>query len=240
MQARINCDMGESFALYSMGNDEAMMPYIGEANVACGFHGSDPDHMRRTVRLAKAHDVAVGAHVSLPDLQGFGRREMTMTREEIANLVVYQIGALLGFLTTEGLSLNHVKPHGALYGMAAREAHVAHGIADAVLPFDVPVFGLADTLHESIYVERGLDFHAEFFADLEYDDEGGLIITREHVEVEPEAAARRARRAVDEQVVRSTGGHDVAVRAETICVHSDTPNAVAVARAVHDALARHG
>ena len=123
MTININCDMGESFGLYVMGDDEGVMPYITQANVACGFHGSDPNHMRKTVELAKQHNVKVGAHFSLPDLPGFGRREMKIERDELANIVIYQIGALKGFLDVAGVSLSHMKPHGALYGMAARRAY---------------------------------------------------------------------------------------------------------------------
>src|ERR1700747_2012892 len=121
--------MGEAFGLYRIGDDEALMPLISVANVACGFHASDFNHMRKTVRLARQFDVRVGAHPSLPDLQGFGRREMKMSREELANCIIYQIGALKGFLDAEGMPLNHLKPHGSLYGMAARMAEIAHGVA---------------------------------------------------------------------------------------------------------------
>ena len=125
----INCDMGEGFGLYRIGDDEELMPLIDVANVACGFHASDFNHMRRTVQLARQHGVKVGAHPSLPDLQGFGRREMKIGREELTNCMIYQIGALKGFLDAEGLLLNHIKPHGALYGMAARMEDVAHAVA---------------------------------------------------------------------------------------------------------------
>src|SRR6187431_2203495 len=120
MRLTINCDMGEGFGLYRIGDDAAMMPHIDLANVACGFHASEPTTMRATVRLAKRHGVKVGAHPSLPDLQGFGRREMKIGREELANCLIYQVGALKGFLDAEGMPLNHIKPHGSLYGMAAR------------------------------------------------------------------------------------------------------------------------
>src|SRR5688572_18905323 len=172
----INCDMGESFGLYSIGDDEAMMPLISVANVACGFHASDFNHMRATVRLAKAHGVKVGAHPSLPDLQGFGRREMRMGRDELANCLIYQIGALKGFLEAEGLPLNHVKPHGALYGMAAREEEVAHAVCDAADVFQVPIFGMIGTLHETVYPARGHAFRAEYYADLDYADDGRFFI----------------------------------------------------------------
>ncbi|KZY38369.1 lactam utilization protein LamB, partial [Roseovarius sp. HI0049] len=189
MRADINCDMGESFGLYRMGNDEGIMPYITQANVACGFHASDPNHMRDTVALAKAHGVKVGAHVSLPDLPGFGRREMKIEREEMANIILYQIGALSAFLKQEEMELSHIKPHGALYGMAAREKHIAEAVADAALVYGVPVTGLAGTLHEEIYTKRGVGFLPEFFADLDYDDDGKLIITRDHEAVAPSLAA---------------------------------------------------
>lgn len=236
MAVAINCDMGESFGLYKMGDDEGMMPLISVANVACGFHASDPGHMRKTVRLAKAHNVRVGAHPSLPDLQGFGRREMTVGREEIADIILYQVGALSSFLKAEGMTLNHIKPHGSLYGMAARMEHIAHGVCDAADVFQVPLFGMKNTLHEKIYTARGHGFVAEYYADLEYDDDGGLIITREHVSVDPAEAARRSLRAIQEGKTASVNGVDLGVGSDCICVHSDTPNALAVAKAVREAI----
>jgi 5-oxoprolinase (ATP-hydrolysing) subunit A len=234
--ATINCDMGEAFGLYRIGDDEALMPLISVANVACGFHASDFNHMRKTVRLARQHDVRVGAHPSLPDLQGFGRREMKMPREELANCIIYQVGALKGFLDAEGVALNHIKPHGALYGMAARDEAVAHAICDAADIFKAPLMGMIGTQHEIVYRARGNTLIAEFYADLEYRDDGSLIITAEHKPVDPAEAASRCLRAIAEGRTASVNGRDVAVRADSICVHSDTPNAVAVARAVRDAL----
>ena len=236
MRVEINCDMGESFGLYRMGDDERIMPLITQANVACGFHGSDPNHMRRTVQLAAKHGVKVGAHVSLPDLPGFGRREMKIEREEMTNIIVYQMGALKGFLDAEGIPMSHLKPHGALYGMAARMDHIAHAVADAAEIYDLTVLGLAGTLHETVYSARGVPFQAEYFADLDYDDEGGLIITREHETVDPGVAASRVVEAVRTGNVDSINGRKISVRAETVCVHSDTPNAVDIATAVRDAV----
>lgn len=236
MAVEINCDMGESFGLYTMGDDAGLMPLITVANVACGFHASDPNHMRATVQLAKRHGVRVGAHPSLPDLGGFGRREMKMDREEMANLLIYQIGALSGFLRAEGMTLNHIKPHGSLYGMSARQEHIAHALCDAADIFQVPLFGMTGTLHEEIYPARGHQFVAEYYADLFYDDNGGLVITRVHDPVDPSDAAARALRAVEDGKTLSTGNVDVPVRADSICVHSDTPNAVEVAQAVRDAV----
>lgn len=236
MAVDINCDMGESFGLYVMGNDTAIMPYITQANIACGFHGSDPNHMRKTVELARTHGVKAGAHFSLPDLAGFGRREMKIEREELTNIIAYQVGALKAFLDMAGMALCHMKPHGALYGMAAREEPVAQAIADVAAHYRVPVMGLANTLHETVYTARGVELIPEFFADLDYDGKGRLIITREHRHVDADAAAQKALRAVRDGVVRSVEGSDVSVRAKTVCIHSDTPNAVEIVRAVHGAL----
>ena len=232
----INCDMGESFGLYVMGDDESMMPLINVANVACGFHASDYNHMRATVKLAQRYGVRVGAHPSLPDLQGFGRREMKMSREDLANCMIYQIGALKGFLEAEGMTLNHIKPHGSLYGMAARMEHVAHAVCDAADVFRVPLYGMINCLHEEVYTARGHDFVAEYYADLFYRGDGGLIITQKHDPVDPADAAARSLRALKEGRTKSVDGNDIAVRADAICVHADTPNAIAVAEAVRGAV----
>ncbi|MCY4035154.1 MAG: LamB/YcsF family protein [Hyphomicrobiales bacterium] len=236
MKCNLNCDMGESFGLYKMGDDAGIMPHITQANVACGFHASDPNHMRNTVELAKKHGVAVGAHPSLPDLAGFGRREMKMEREELLNIVLYQVGALCAFLRQADMPLSHIKPHGSLYGMAARDAEIAEALADAACVYGVPVFGLPGTLHEEVYTRRNVRFIPEFFADLDYNDEGGLVITREHKHVEPEDAARRVRQLINEGTLTTTGGGVLPTKAETVCVHSDTPNAVEIAAAVRNAL----
>lgn len=237
IQININCDIGESFGLYQMGDDEAIMPLIDEANIACGYHASDPNHMRKAVELAKENNVKVGAHFSLPDLVGFGRREMKIDRAEMVNIILYQVGALKGFLEYMDLPLNHLKPHGVLYGMAARQEHIAHAIADVGEHFNVPIFGMPGTLHEKIYNERGLNFKAEFFADLDYDDEGNLLITRKHELFSPHLAAEKVTQVVAEQTVKSINGKAVPMRVETICVHSDTPNAVDIITAVRQALA---
>src|SRR5581483_6376478 len=236
MRLTINCDMGEGFGLYRCGDDAAIMPHVDLANVACGFHASDPLIMQATVRLAKAHAVRVGAHPSVPDLQSFGRREMRLARAELAACLTYQIGALKGFLDAEDMALSHVKPHGALYGLAARDAETAHAIADAAAPFGVPVLGLAGTQHEAVYRARGLGFVAEYYCDLDYADDGGLIITREHAAHDPDLAARRVARVLAEGRATSVGGRDLPMRADSLCVHSDTPGAVALARAVRAAV----
>ena len=236
MRATINCDMGEGFGLYRMGDDAALMPFIDLANVACGFHAADPSIMRATVRLAKQHGVQVGAHPSLPDLQGFGRRAMAITPAEVSDLVTYQTGALVGFLQAEDMPLSHVKPHGALYGMAARDHAIATAIAQAVRPFGVPILGMAATEHERAYREQGLDLTPEFYADLAYDGAGNLILSRVHEAVDPAKARARVLRALRDGLVTTTEGRDIEVRATTICVHSDTPDAVAIAAELSRAL----
>ncbi len=234
----INCDMGEGFGLYRMGNDEALMPHVDLANVACGFHASDPPIMRATVRLAKRHGVKVGAHPSLPDLQGFGRRAMVISPAEVTDLVTYQTGALVAFLQAENMPLNHVKPHGALYGMAARDGAIATAIAQAVKPFDVPLLGMAFTAHEKAYADNGVAMIGEFYADLDYDGDGNLILSRVHDAVDPVAARERVLRVIAEQKVKTTTGRDIPVKAASVCVHSDTPGAAAIAAELARAL-RH-
>jgi len=239
MAVEINCDMGEGFGIYKAGDDEGLIGHVGLANIACGFHASDPVVMAKTVTLAKAHQVKIGAHPSLPDLQGFGRREMKMQPAELVAALVYQVGALKGFVESEGLRLNHIKPHGSLYGMSARSEEVANAVCDAAEKFSVPLLGMSGTLHEKVYVARGIPFLAEFYADLDYDRDGNLIITREHKSVNPEQAASRVLRALREGQVKSIQGPDVPVRVDTVCIHSDTPDAVAVANAVQKVLQAH-
>jgi UPF0271 protein len=232
----INCDMGEAFGIYRCGDDEGLMPYITLANVACGFHASDPVVMRRTVALAKEHGVRVGAHPSLPDREGFGRREMKMERAELTAAVLYQVGALSAFLREQGMELNHIKPHGSLYGMAARDEQVAAAVADAAEVFGVPLTGMAGTMHETVWGARDCGFLSEYYADLDYRDDGSLIITREHQAFDPATSARGAVRAVTEGTATSVNGKAIPVRADCVCVHSDTPNAVELAKAVNEAL----
>jgi UPF0271 protein len=212
------------------------MPYVTHLNVACGFHASDPIVMWKTVRAARRHGVKVGSHPGLPDREGFGRREMRVSRDEVAALVLYQTGALRAFLDAEGMALSHIKPHGALFGMAQRDEAIAEGIADAADATGLPVIAFSDCAMSEVFTRRGIPFTCEFYADLDYDDNGRQVITREHVPVGPEAAARKVRRAVDEGLTRSLGGKDVKVLAQSICVHSDTPGALDVAKAVHATL----
>ena len=197
---KLNCDMGESFGIYQAGNDDEIMPLIDVANVACGFHASDPNHMRKTVELAKKNNVKVGAHPSFPDLQGFGRREMKMSKLELKNNIMYQVGALKAFLDEMEMPLNHIKPHGALYVMASKDEEIARAIADAVAPFNVGIFGMAHTVHEKVYKhERGLNFIAEFYADLDYDETGKLVLAKgKNSLYDSDIAAERTLKAIRE------------------------------------------
>ena len=232
MKVTLNCDMGESFGLYKMGDDDSIFPLIDLANVACGFHASDSSVMSETVQKAKMNGISVGAHPSFPDLQGFGRREMKLTRQEVKDTVMYQVGALKGFLDTNNMKLSHIKPHGSLYGVSTRDPEMCKPIVEVCKIFNVPFVGMGGTLHETIAKEYGAPFLSEFFADLEYDDNGRLIITRTHEAVDANETASRVMRALKCGKVKSANGKDLKVKVDTVCVHSDTPGADEVARAV--------
>jgi UPF0271 protein len=237
MTVDLNCDMGEAYGIYKCGDDAAIMPLISVANVACGFHASDPSVMRKTERLAKQNGVRVGAHPSYPDRDGFGRRRMEMESEELTACIIYQVGALEGFLDAEGMALNHIKPHGALYGAAYRDEQVARAIARAAVTFGVPLMGMSGTGHEKWYPAEGAEVIWETYVDLDYDDSGEIVITRQHEPVAADAASAQALRAARDGQALTLGGKLIEVKCETICVHSDTPGAVEIARAVRDAIA---
>src|SRR3984957_10394708 len=188
VKVTINCDMGEAFGIYRFGDDETCMPFVTHANIACGFHASDPSVMWRTVRAAKKYGLKIGSHPGLPDREGFGRREMKLTREEVAALVLYQTGALRAFLDTEGMSLSHIKPHGALMGMAMKYTPVAEGVADAALALGLPVIACSDSEMPPVFCRRGVRFLCGFYSDLDYDDHGRQIIAMKHEPVAPEDA----------------------------------------------------
>lgn len=238
-QVTINCDMGEAFGIYRLGDDAACMPFVTHANIACGYHASDPKVMAETVRAAKVAGIHVGSHPGLPDREGFGRRSMQMTRDEVAALVIYQTGALKGFLEAEGMVLSHIKPHGALFGMAQNQEHVAEGIADAAEIFQVPVIAFSDCCMSSVFTRRNIPFSCEFYVDIDYDDEGRQIIAREHPPITSQVISEKVNSALKDGVTRSINGKEVRVVAESICVHSDTPDAVTVARAVYEVVASH-
>ena len=232
----INCDMGESFGRYSLGNDSAIMPYISSANIACGFHGGDPQVMAATVRLALAHGVAIGAHPGLPDLAGFGRRAMELTPKEIEAITVYQLGALSGFIRVAGGRLNHVKPHGALYNMACKDQAIAQSIARAVNRFDsnLILYGMAGSELVAAGTREGLAVAREVFVDRTYQVDGsltprqdpGALITNES------DALKQLHRVIAQGKVCTVDGIDVDVKAETVCIHGDTPGALAFVQAI--------
>lgn len=236
MTVTINSDLGEGIGLHEFGNDAELMTVIDVANVACGFHASDPQIMERTVALAKSHGVAVGAHPGLPDLAGFGRRAMNLTRDEVRNLVTYQVGALAGYLARHGLELNHIKPHGALYGMVGRDPELMRGVADVAAVYGVPVFGLANTAHGQVCADEGIGFVSEIYVDLEYDAGGGLIIERQPQPADPDAAAARITRALTNGTVVSVDGAEFEATFDSVCVHSDPANCIDVVRAVREAI----
>jgi UPF0271 protein len=240
----LNCDMGEGFGAWAPGADEQLMPLVSSANIACGFHASDPRIMRRTVRLARRHGVAVGAHPGFRDLVGFGRRMLAASPDEILDDVVYQVGALLGFCRAEGVPLTHVKPHGALYNAAATAPALAGAIAQAVRSVDPSLWLVC--LAGSALVEAGraagLRCVEEAFADRGYAPDGSLL-PRDRpgaLVTDPEAVAERVARLAREGVIRAADGSDLRVAARTVCVHGDTPGAVALASAVRARLGRDG
>ncbi|WP_114238214.1 LamB/YcsF family protein [Dyella sp. C9] len=240
----INCDLGESFGAWHMGDDAALLAVVSSANIACGFHAGDPDIMRRTVALAVQHGVAIGAHVSLPDLQGFGRREMAVTPAEAYAMTLYQIGALHAFAHAAGTRLHHVKPHGALYNMAARDARLAQSIAEAVRDFDASLwlFGLAGSELVDAGRNAGLQVASEAFADRGYRADGSLQPRKEPgaLITESDEAIAQAMAMAREGRVRAVDGNIVELQADTLCVHGDGAHAVAFARNLHAALEAAG
>jgi UPF0271 protein len=232
----LNCDMGEGFGRYSIGNDEALLDHVTSANVACGFHAGDPSVMRRTVELATSKGVAVGAHPGYPDLMGFGRRYMELTLEQAHDLVAYQVGALAGIARSVGSELQHVKPHGALYNAAAIDSELADSIATAVQRVnpDLILLGLSDSELIAAGRRAGLRTASEAFADRTYQPDGTLT-PRSHPEAlvsDHETAAAQAVRLVTEGRVRSIQGVDVEVNADTICIHGDSPDAPSFAELI--------
>ena len=228
--------MGESFGNWSFGDDEGIMPHVDCANIACGFHASDPSTMARTVGLAARLGKRIGAHPSLPDKEGFGRRAMTMHPKELYHCFVYQLGALDGFVRAEGQSMTHLKPHGIIYGMAARDAALAMAIAESASVFDLPLFGMAGTEHELAASKVGIPFVGEFFADLQYAPDGSLIIPRTQTAVNVLAVEKRMQTAISTGKVTAVDGTALDVSFQTVCIHSDPPNARNVAERMREIL----
>ncbi len=236
----LNCDMGESFGVWRMGCDAELMNYVSSVNIACGFHAGDATVMRETVQMALQKGVAVGAHPSFPDLQGFGRREMRLSEQEIFDVVLYQVSALKGICEALGAKLRHVKPHGALYNQAAKSSKIARAIAEAVKAIDVNLifYGLSGSFlifeAENIHLKTA----SEVFADRTYQADGSLT-----PRTEPNALIETSERAVSQilqiieyQTVTATSGETAAIKAETVCIHGDSGNALEFARSIREKL----
>ncbi|WP_411349910.1 LamB/YcsF family protein [Paenibacillus sp. WLX2291] len=240
----INCDMGESFGAYVIGNDEQLFAEITSANIACGFHAGDPGVMRRAVQGALRHGVAIGAHPGLPDLVGFGRRHMNISPQEAYDLVTYQLGALHAFVSQEGGKLHHVKPHGALYNMAAVSRPLADHIARAVAAYDsdLILYGLSGSLLIQAGQEAGLQVASEVFADRTYQSDGTLTPRQQ-----PDALIDDTAVAVEQIIhmlttgtVRAVDGTQVSIQADTVCIHGDGAHAVTFARELNKCLCDAG
>lgn len=244
MMVDLNCDMGESFGIYTLGADEALMPLITSANIACGYHAGDPVVMDRTVRLAVRYGVGIGAHPGFPDLMGFGRRTMHLTPEEIENYVLYQTGALAAFARSVGAEVTHVKPHGALYNIATRDLETARAIARGVVRAGRAriLVGLAGSALIQAAVEAGLPAAREGFVDRAYQPDGTLSPRHLPGAVirDPEQAAEQAASIILRGQVRAINGETVPLKVDTLCIHSDTPGAVEIARAVRRRLREAG
>jgi 5-oxoprolinase (ATP-hydrolysing) subunit A len=243
MRVDLNCDMGESFGPWKMGFDEEMMQYISSANVAGGFHAGDPHVMRRTVALAKEHDVAVGIHSGYRDLIGFGRREIQMSPDEIRDELIYQLGALREFARYYDMEVQHVKPHGALYMVAAHDVELSRAIIEAIQRVDPGLYLFCMRASLTYELARKMDqpVAAEFYADREYNDEGQIVFTRAVTEeLDPEEVGGRVVRAVIEGKVKTESGNDIEVASDSVCVHGDTPGAVKLAEAIARKLEDNG
>lgn len=242
----INCDMGESYGRWTLGHDEEVMPHITSANVACGFHGGDPHVMRRTVELAGQHGVAVGAHPSLPDLMGFGRRRMDLSPQELKDCHRYQVGALDAFCRASGIRLQHVKPHGIQYHMFEENLALGRASAEQVVELDpdLILMTMAQTKYDrEARTVPGVRVAAEGFADRVYADDGQLVsrkLGKDALIADPARAADQAVRMVMEGKVRTITGKTIDVQISTICIHGDTDGAPRIVAAVREALVKAG
>ena len=236
----INGDAGESYGRWTLGDDQSFLPHVSSVNIACGFHGGDPSTMRQTVRIAKAAGIAIGAHPAFPDLMGFGRRMMTVAPDEMADMTLYQVGALAAIARTEGMKVAHVKPHGAFYKACSIDMTLSKAIGAAVVAYDPSLFlvllaGPGADAAES----AGARVAREAFIDLDYDD-GGLIIERVPRPRDPAVVAQRAVRVVKDGKLSKLDGRDMDVAVSTLCLHGDRANSAEVARVVKETLKANG
>ncbi|WP_249870409.1 LamB/YcsF family protein [Oceanobacillus saliphilus] len=240
----LNSDLGESFGAYTIGQDELVMNYISSANIACGYHAGDHNVIQRTIKQAIKKNVGLGAHPGLQDLIGFGRRPMKIDPEEVYNLVVYQVGAIETFAKINGSKLNHVKPHGALYNLAAKDGTISQAIAEAVYKIDssLILFGLAGSELVKAGRKVGLMVAEEVFADRTYQPDGSLTArTSENAMVEDaDEAVARVIRMVQHGKVEAVDRSDIRIQADTICIHGDEPQSLEFAKRLHKALIEQG
>jgi UPF0271 protein len=247
IQIDMNSDVGESFGAYKLGLDEEVIPHITSANIACGFHGGDPGVMRKTISLAKQYEVEVGAHPGFPDLIGFGRRNIDATLEEIQDYIVYQTGALQGFARSQGLRLQHVKPHGALYNMAAANPRICEAIAEGVARIDreIILVVLAPSKKDpflEIGKRYGICIAFEAFPDRAYNKDGSLVSRREKGAVfhDHEIVAQRALKMALEGKLIAIDGTEIDLKVDTLCVHGDNPAAVQMVKKIREGLKAAG
>ncbi|WP_160680091.1 5-oxoprolinase subunit PxpA [Clostridium sp. C8-1-8] len=240
----INCDMGESFGAYKLGDDKEIIKYISSANIACGFHAGDPSIMRKTVRMAIDNNVAIGAHTGFQDLSGFGRRNINITSEEAYDLMVYQIGALYGFVKAEGVRMNHVKPHGALYNMAAKDSALAEAIARAIYDVDpeLILFGLSGSEMIKAGKSIGIKTASEVFADRTYQKDGSLTPRSNSKALisSDKDAIKQVIKMITEGKVTSLQGEEISIEAHTVCIHGDGEKALIFAKEINETLAMSG
>ena len=240
----LNCDMGESFGAWTMGRDTELMDYVSSVNIACGFHAGDASVIRKTIETAIAKNVAVGAHPSFPDLQGFGRREMKISPEEAFDIVLYQVAALKGMCEAFGAKLHHVKPHGALYNQAATDKNLAEAVARAVRVIDenLVFYGLANSFLISEAERIGLKTASEVFADRIYQADGTLTPrTQPNALIETvEKSCEQVLEMITAQTVTATSGDKISIKADTVCIHGDGAHALEFARAINRTLGEKG
>lgn len=231
----LNCDMGESFGLYEQGNDEEMMKYITSANIACGFHAGDPHVMRKTIELAKKYEVGIGVHPGFPDLLGFGRRDLACTPSEVKDYVTYQMGALREFAKAYNVTLQHCKPHGALYMRAMEDKQVARAILEAIhdVQSEMIVFSLNNSVFMEEAIKMGIPVAKEAYSDREHTEDGSIVLTRKGSTItDYDKMAERVVRMIKEKKVITHDGKDASIEAETICIHGDTPGASQLAKTI--------
>ncbi|MDB2325107.1 5-oxoprolinase subunit PxpA [Alphaproteobacteria bacterium] len=240
----LNCDMGEGFGHWVLGDapDEELMKILSSANIAAGFHAGDPNSMNRVVKLAKDYNVGLGVHPGYQDLRGFGRRLIQTPSDELINDIVYQIGALREFGRLHDIELQHIKPHGMLYMEAARNEELSEMLVDMLMKTcpDQMLYCMGISVTRKIAVEKNYPSVREFYADRDYDDSGSIVFARKVAKLDPKTVAEKCVRACREGKVRTVEGNDIEIEFESICFHSDSPGALAIGRAVHDALRADG